>query len=167
MTGTHINYYFICQRKLYLFDHHISMEHTSDLVQLGKLVHEESYERDAREIFQTELALFGGESFRLDRITADGVIHEIKKSDKMEEAHIWQLKFYLWCLKQLDIWPVRGVLEYPKQRHTVKVELAEDDEQRLREMEQEITELCALPQPPRVGKMPICKKCAYNEFCWA
>jgi CRISPR-associated exonuclease Cas4 len=45
LTGTHINYYFICQRKLYLFDHHLSMEHTSDLVHLRRLVHEESYER--------------------------------------------------------------------------------------------------------------------------
>jgi len=41
MTGTHINYYFICQRKLYLFDHHVTMEHTSDLVDLGRLMHEE------------------------------------------------------------------------------------------------------------------------------
>lgn len=72
----------------------------------------------------------------------------------------------LWCLKQLDIWPVAGVLEYPKQRQTVKVELSEEDEKRLREIEQEITQLCAKPQPPRVNKMPICKKCAYNEFCW-
>lgn len=164
MTGTHINYYFVCQRKLYLFDHHVTMEHTSDLVHLGRLVHEESYERDAREIFQIELP--GGESFRLDRITADGVIHEIKKSESMEEAHVWQLKFYLWCLKQQDIWPLRGVLEYPKQRQTMPVELSEDDDKQLCEIQQEITSICAQPQPPRVSKMPICKKCAYNEFCW-
>ena len=43
ITGTHFNYYQICKRKLWLFANGISMEHTSDLVHEGKLIHEESY----------------------------------------------------------------------------------------------------------------------------
>lgn len=43
MTGTHFNYYHVCHRKLWLFANDINMEHTSDLVFEGKLLHEESY----------------------------------------------------------------------------------------------------------------------------
>ena len=41
-TGTHFNYYQICHRKLLLFANGINMEHTSDTVYDGKLVHEGS-----------------------------------------------------------------------------------------------------------------------------
>jgi len=43
ITGTHFNYYLICHRKLWLFSNSIGMEHTSDLVYEGKLIHENSY----------------------------------------------------------------------------------------------------------------------------
>ena len=43
VTGTAINYLFVCPRKLWFFQNHIEMEHTSDLVSMGQLLHEESY----------------------------------------------------------------------------------------------------------------------------
>ena len=43
ITGTHFNYYLICHRKLWLFANGINMEHNSDLVYDGKLIHEDSY----------------------------------------------------------------------------------------------------------------------------
>ncbi len=42
-TGTHFNYYQLCHRKLWLFANGINMEHTSDIVYDGKLIHESSY----------------------------------------------------------------------------------------------------------------------------
>lgn len=45
ITGTHFNYYLICHRKLWLFANGVHMEHTSDAVALGKLLHEESYKQ--------------------------------------------------------------------------------------------------------------------------
>ncbi len=42
-TGTHFNYYQICHRKLWLFANGINMEHMSDAVYDGKLIHEGSY----------------------------------------------------------------------------------------------------------------------------
>ncbi|HOU97037.1 MAG TPA: Dna2/Cas4 domain-containing protein, partial [Bacteroidales bacterium] len=41
ITGTHFNYYLICQCKLWLFAKGITMENTSDLVYEGKLIHED------------------------------------------------------------------------------------------------------------------------------
>lgn len=36
LTATHINYYHICKRKLWLFANGIQMEHTADLIAEGK-----------------------------------------------------------------------------------------------------------------------------------
>ncbi len=41
-TGTQINYYFLCRKKLWYFTKNIEMEHNSDAVYLGKLIHETS-----------------------------------------------------------------------------------------------------------------------------
>lgn len=43
ITGTEFNFYQLCRRKLWLFANGINMEHTSELVYEGKLIHEESY----------------------------------------------------------------------------------------------------------------------------
>ena len=43
ITGTHFNYYLICHRKLWLFANGFQMEHTSDLVYEGSLIHETTY----------------------------------------------------------------------------------------------------------------------------
>ncbi|MGI0081574.1 MAG: Dna2/Cas4 domain-containing protein, partial [Nitrososphaerales archaeon] len=44
-TGSQINYYFICKRKLWLFSHNIELEQESDLVKLGALLHQNRYRR--------------------------------------------------------------------------------------------------------------------------
>ncbi len=55
ITATHINYYQICHRKVWLFANGIQMEHTSDTVYDGKLLHETSYPQ--RAIKFSEVAL--------------------------------------------------------------------------------------------------------------
>jgi len=158
-TGTHVNYYFVCTRKLWLFHYGVTMEHKSDLVALGRLVHEESYARDRKEI-----AAFEG--IKIDRITAGGVIHEVKKSNKLEDAHVWQLKYYLYVLKQQDIWPLYGKLEYPKLRKTLEVNLTAEDEREIEKIKQRIAKILESKSPPKIAKMKICRKCAYFEYCW-
>ena len=44
------------------------------------------------------------------------VIHEIKKSDKMEEIHVWQVKHYILVLENKGVLGVTGVIDYPKLR---------------------------------------------------
>lgn len=158
-TGTHINYYHVCERKLWLFHHGISMEHKSDLVALGRLLHEESYARNQKEIPFLE-------NIKIDRITADGVIHEIKKSNKLENAHVWQLKYYLFVLKEQGVWPLSGVLEYPKLRTRLAVDLSSEDEVKIEEMLTRIAAVICNATPPCAHKMKICRKCAYFEYCF-
>jgi len=159
-TGTQVNYYFVCHRELWLFSHGLQMEQESDQVLQGKLLHEEAYSRDDKEIF------IDG-TIRLDRIESNGIIHEIKKSDKMESAHIWQLKYYLYYLKHKDIWPVSGKIDYPKLRQTVEVALNAEDEQQLHIILKKINELIQSPTPPTLPKKKICRNCSYFELCWS
>ena len=45
-TGTQVNYYAICHRKLWLFSRDIEMERKHEAVQIGRLLSEESYARE-------------------------------------------------------------------------------------------------------------------------
>ena len=114
ITATQVNYYHICHRKLWLSANGIEMEHTSDLVAEGKLIGDSSYPQRAERY--TEVAFDG---VKIDFYDAKNrVVHEIKKSDRMEGAHVAQVKYYLWILEQNGITGAKGILEYPKLRHT-------------------------------------------------
>jgi len=51
-TGTEVNYYFLCKKKLWYFSHDIQIEQGSDAVYLGKLIHENSYQREKDVFFE-------------------------------------------------------------------------------------------------------------------
>ena len=117
ITGTHINYYFLCHRKLWLFANGINMEHTSDLVYEGKLIHETSYPQRSEKYTEIEI-----DGIKIDYYDAKNkIIHEVKKSDKKELSHEWQLKYYIYILLQNGIEGVTGILEYPKLRQTNEI----------------------------------------------
>ncbi|MCD6205057.1 MAG: CRISPR-associated protein Cas4 [Candidatus Marinimicrobia bacterium] len=159
VSGTHIEYYFFCKRQLWLFSHHLNREHESDIVKLGRIIHEDSYEREKKEIRI-------GENLVLDFADVKArVIHEVKKSNKMENAHKWQLKYYLYCLHEWGIKDFKGELNYPKLRQTVPVELRETDIQKLEQALVDINKIIAGPAPYPV-KTKACLKCAYYEYCF-
>ena len=59
------------------------MEHTSDLVFEGKLIHEISYPQRSERYEELEI-----DGVKIDYYDAKNkIIHEIKKSDKVEETH--------------------------------------------------------------------------------
>ncbi len=171
ITATHINYYHICHRKLWLFSNGINMEHTSDIVADGKLLHETSYPQRAEKYREIDLSftlnskidLFG----KIDFYDAKRkVIHEIKRSDKIEEAHEWQVKFYIWLLEQNDITGVHGMIEYPQLRENKEIELTEKDREYLKQV---VAHIVALQEseacPPRINSK-ICKSCSYYDLCY-
>ncbi|HRQ29792.1 MAG TPA: CRISPR-associated protein Cas4 [Saprospiraceae bacterium] len=163
ITATQINYYHLCHRKLWLHANEIRMEHTSDTVREGKLIGENSYkDRSSR---YTELELDG---IKIDYYDAKNkIIHEIKKSDKMEKAHGAQVKYYLYKLWHLGIKDASGILEYPKLRATTSVLLEESDFEIIPKWENEIKTIISADEiPPVLGKA-ICRKCSYFEFCYA
>ena len=162
ITGTHFNYYFICHRKLWLFAQGIQMEHTSDLVLEGKLIHETSYPQRSERYQEIEL-----EGIKVDYFDArNKVIHEIKKSDKLEEAHEWQLKYYIYVMQNNGIEGVKGILEYPALRKTREIYLSTLDEQQIMDFLYEIGEILNQENCPEKVKIPACKNCSYHDFCW-
>ena len=63
ITGTAINYLYICTRKLWFYQNHLEMEHTSEYVDLGQLLHEDSYPREKRREWNI------GERIQIDFVT--------------------------------------------------------------------------------------------------
>lgn len=158
-TGTQINYYFICKRKLWYFSNYIQMEQESELVELGKFIHETSYQREKKEIMVDN-------TITIDFTGNDKIIHEVKKSNKIEKAHIWQLKYYLYYLKQKGVPNVTGELNYPKLKKTEKVSLTDNNEKELKKIFSNIDEIINRDTPPPHINRSFCKKCAYYEFCY-
>jgi CRISPR-associated exonuclease Cas4 len=160
-TGTQVNYFVICPRKLWLFTKGLSMEHTSEAVAIGRLLHESAYAREQKEILIDN-------RIQIDFSSSPPLIHEVKKSKKMEDAHRLQLLYYLYYLKtEKDLTDLKGQLHYPKLRRTEEIELTPEDERRLQEILSQIEEVLKRPTPPpRLEKMAICKKCSYYEMCY-
>jgi CRISPR-associated exonuclease Cas4 len=163
ITATHVNYYHVCRRKLWLFSNGITMEHTSDAVHEGKLIGESTYPQRAERY--TEVAFDG---IKIDFYDAKNkVVHEIKKSAKIEDAHRAQVKYYLYILERNGITGAKGILEYPKQRHTEGVELTDTDRENIPKWEADIAQLVEGETCPKVINKPMCKQCSYYDFCYA
>ena len=130
ITATYINIYHVCKRELWLHANEIRFEHTSDFVYEGKLIHETSYPQLSERYEELEI-----DGVKIDYYyTKNKVIHEIKKSDKVEIAHEWQLKYYIHVLERNGIEGVSGLLEYPALRKTDKVYLSNIDRERIVEI---------------------------------
>lgn len=162
ITATHINYYHICHRKLWLFSNGIQMEHKSDLVYEGNLLHENSYPQRAEKYTEIEF-----DGVKIDFYDAKNkVVHEIKKSDKLEHAHVAQVKYYLFVLERNGIAGATGLLEYPKLRETEKVLLLDEDRTAIPLWEEDIRRIVAQENCPPLVKKSFCKTCSYFDFCF-
>ena len=163
LTGTHFNYYQVCERKLWLFANGINMEHVSDLVYEGKLIHEDSYPQRSGKYEEIEM-----DGIKVDYYDAkQKVIHEIKKSDKVEAAHEWQLKYYIYVFERNGMDGITGILEYPALRKTRKVILNDADREQIKKMEDDILRIVSDDNCPPLQKKGICKNCSYFDFCYS
>ena len=161
-SGTFINYYFVCHRELWLFANGINMEQESDLVYEGKVVHESSYPQRTSKYEEVEI-----DGVKVDYYDAkNNVIHEIKKSNKVEKAHEWQLKYYMYIFEQHGISGVKGILEYPLLRKTQEVILTDIDREEILNISEEITNVISQETCPPIAKKGICKHCSYFDFCY-
>jgi len=158
ITGIKINYLFVCERKLWLFDRGIGMESTSERVLLGKILEESSFlSEEKRKIMIDELICID--------ILSDDEIREIKYSNRMEDANRMQILYYLYYLKKLGI-KKRGILNYPKEKKREIVELTQEYEKKVEDALHRVEEVIKMEKPPPVIKKSYCKKCAYYEFCF-
>ena len=164
LTATHVKYYHVCHRKLWLFDRDVWMEHTSEAVAGGELLHKTAYPQRAERY--REISIGGS---KIDFYDAQRrVVHEMKSSAKLENSHIAQTKYYLWLLEQHGVVGPTAILEYPKLRRTQPIVLTDEDRAAI---PAELAALRALltegTRCPPVINTPFCQQCSYYEFCYA
>ena len=94
------------------------------------------------------------------------IIHEIKRSDKVDEAHKWQVKYYIYVFERNGIESCTGLLEYPTMRQTVPVELTDADREEIQKMERGIVNIIESEICPPLVKKRLCKSCSYYDFCF-
>jgi len=159
ITGVEVAYYFVCHTKLWLFHRNIELEREHENVKIGKQLHKERYPRVKKEVNIRN-------KMKLDFVEKNGqlIVHEIKKSEKMEKAHFFQMYFYLDYLSRHGV-EIEGEIHYPLLNKKKTVSLSEEKRERLHKVLDEIKKIVSgeMPKPKR---KKICNKCAYEEFCF-
>jgi CRISPR-associated exonuclease Cas4 len=161
ITPTLVWYYYVCKREVWLMSHELNPEEDNTLMELGRVIHESSYKRDAKEI--------SAEGMKFDIVRKEGgkiVVCEVKKSSRFELPSRMQLAYYLYKLKSKGI-EASGELLFPKEKKKVVIELDEETERELQNAEAEMQKIIAQERPPEARKTRFCAKCAYAEFCWS
>jgi CRISPR-associated exonuclease Cas4 len=159
VTGTLIWYWFVCKREVWLMAHELNPREDFEKLQLGRLVHEEAYKRDDKEITIGNV--------RLDLIREkEGrvLVGEVKKSSSFVEPEIMQLTFYLRELRNMGV-DADGQLMFPTERRKLAVELTPESEQKLDAAIADIEHIMAANVPPPFERTHFCGQCAYFEFC--
>ena len=161
-SATLISYLHLCHRKLWLHAKHIRMEHNSQAVAEGKLIGETTYQRRANKWKELNLG-----SSKIDHFDPQtNTIREVKKSAKLEHAHVAQVKYYLYLLEQRGVDQAKGLIEYPKQRKTREVILDEVSRKEVEGWAAEVERIIALPDCPDLVKKSYCRSCSFYDFCF-
>ncbi|WP_110954236.1 CRISPR-associated protein Cas4 [Anaerosinus massiliensis] len=158
VTGVIYSYYFLCKRKMWLYARDISLEDESERVQIGKIIDETSYSRERKHILVDDC-------INIDYIH-NGIVYEVKKSQKEKQMAIQQIKYYLYVLHKHGLKDVQGVLAVPKEHLTEEVFLTEDDIKMVAHNLELIKEALLAETLPATIDKPACKSCAYYEFCY-
>lgn len=159
ITGVMIYYYFICQRKLWYFANEINMEQNSELVEIGKILDETSYTREKKGVLIDN-------TINIDFIKNEAVLHEVKKTKSIEEAGIWQLKYYMYYLQKRGVETIEAKIDFPLLRETREVTLEEEDITVIEDVIKNIEKIITQEKPPVVINEKFCKKCAYYDLCY-
>ena len=131
----------------------------SENVLIGKLLDEESYSRNDKHINIDNV-------INIDYIKSDEVLHEIKKSRKIEEASIMQVKYYLYYLKKRGVEGVTGKIDYPLLKQTLDVFLEDEDIEEIEIVLKHIKGIVNEKVPENIVSCSVCKKCSYYDLCF-
>ena len=159
VTGVMVYYYFVCKRKLWFFCHQINIESENEDVILGKILDDNSYQKDDKHINIDDV-------INIDFIREEKELHEVKKSRVLEEAGVWQLKYYLYYLQKRGVVDLKGKIDYPLLKKTMKIELYDKDIKEIERIIEEISVIKRAELPPALLESKVCRKCAYFDLCF-
>ena len=161
ITGTLIWYYYVCPREVWLMAHELTPEQDNPFIEIGRIFHDESYQREKKEITVGNMKLD-----ILKKANGQTIVGEVKKSSRFELPAKMQLAFYLYRLRKQGI-KLKGELLIPKEKKRIEIELDESLERELKRAFVRIDEILEREDPPEPKKIRWCRNCAYREFCWA
>ena len=158
VSGTIYSYSFLCDRKVWLSYHNLSMEQESELVEIGKFIDETTYKNERH-------------NFLIDNIVnidflKKNIVHEVKKSSKEKQMSINQIKYYLFILKNHGFEDIKGRLDVPKSKYTEEVILTEEDIKNIKSNLERIDKILKSKNIPEPINEKSCLKCAYYELCY-
>lgn len=159
ITGMMVYYYFVCKKKLWYFANQIQMEQNSELVEIGKIIDETSYKNQEKHILIDN-------TINIDFIKNNVILHEVKKTKSIEEASIWQVKYYMYYLEQKGVENIKAKIDFPLIKETKHVLLNYEDRQALQNIITNIREIINSKKPMDVIQDKKCKKCAYYDLCY-
>ena len=162
ISASHITYYHLCHRKLWLHHRGMRMEDNSQAVAEGQLIGNTTYNRRVKKWKELSLDVVKIDHFDPKTNT----IREVKKSAKLEHAHVAQVKYYLYLLEQRGVEQAKGLIEYPKQRKTREVVLDEASRKEVVEWAAEVERITELPDCPDLVKKSYCRSCSFYDFCF-
>lgn len=135
------------------------MEDGNENVAIGKVLDEQTYKRDKKHINIDNI-------INIDFIRSKGILHEVKKSNKIEDASILQVKYYLYFLNKKGVENIKGKIDYPLLKQTVDIELNEEDILNIEKVLDDLEVIVNINYPPILEKKRICKSCAYYDLCF-
>ena len=159
ITGIMVYYYFVCKKKLWYFANQIQMEQNSELVEIGKIIDETSYENQEKHILIDN-------TINIDFIKNGAILHEVKKTKSIEEASIWQVKYYMYYLEQKGVENVKAKIDFPLIKETKDIVLNNEDRQALQNVIENIKKIINSNIPIDIMQNKKCKKCAYYDLCY-
>ncbi len=157
--GLLYSYYFLCPKKMWYSANNIDMEHENENVIIGQSIDESSYGREQRHILVDD-------AINIDFIK-EGMIHEIKKSKKLDEMAEAQVKYYLYYLKRMNISVNGAIINYPLLKQRKEVVLTAEDVATIERNLETIMSILENEIPPE-GKVKkaLCKKCSFHDLCY-
>lgn len=159
INGTIFYSYQVCARQAWFYAHRINPDPHHPLLELGRLVHQYHYTRERKEIFVDNL-------LKIDLIK-DELIAELKKSSRHRKAARLQLAFYLYYLKKHYQLSLKGILLFPTERRSEKVELTPELEAKIEQLLHEMEQTLNTPKPPPPQWISYCRSCSFQELCWS
>ena len=135
------------------------MEQNSELVSIGKILDEDSYKNEKKGILIDN-------TINIDFIKNGAILHEVKKTKSIEEAGIWQIKYYMYYLEEKGVKNIKAKIDYPLLRETKKIILENEDRKILKYIIKNIEEISSQEKVPSKIDSPIYKKCAYFDLCY-
>ncbi len=136
------------------------MNYDDDNIEIGRMLHELTYKDEKKNILIDDTI-----SIDFTKHSDGLVIFEIKKSSKYIRGALYQLYYYLYYLRQMNV-SALGYLVVPKEKKKIQIKLTPKIEAELKAIIEDIPKIISQPEPPPAKKHPYCKNCSYKDFCF-